>query len=149
MTGLARGRWHRVVVGDTAQWLNANGTASAGTSSSQSVRHSSVHSYQCKLFGLTDTEWDVEEPLRTTSSLAVTTFRVPTFKIYISYTCRASWRGDCGLRLRIERSWVRVSAAVVWLCVLGQDTSPVCAFSRPRSEWVPGWAVIVCVFELR
>ena len=63
------------------------------------------------------------------------------------YICRASWRGDCGLQLWTERSRVRVSAVAVWRRVLGQDTSPACALSRRRGEWVSGWTVIACVFE--
>ena len=97
---------------------------------------------------LTDTEWDVKEPLRMTSSLAVTTLSVPIhLKLYAPYTWRASGRGYYGLQLSNERSWIWVLAAAAWCCVLGQDTSPACALSRPRSEWVPGWRVMACVYE--
>ena len=87
-------------------------------------------------YRLTDTEWDIKEPLKATSSLSVTTLSVPTSKLYNSYTCRAWWRGDYDLRLWTERFRVRVSAAPVWHCVLGQDISPACALSQPRSERV-------------
>ena len=41
-----------------------------------------------------------------------------------------------------------LSAAATWRSVLGQGTSPVGALSRPRSKRVPGWILIVCVFEI-
>ena len=106
--------------------------------------------WRCRLTGIA---WDVKEPLRTTNCLAVTTLSVPVFwKLYsIDYTCRASWRGGymtChfGSRLTRGRSWVRVSVAVEWPCVLGQSTLPMCTLSLPRSEWVPTWTLIACVW---
>ena len=56
----------------------------------------------------------------------------PSKNIHHPYKCMASWRGDYGLRLWTERSSARVSAAAMWRCVLGQDTSPACALSRPH-----------------
>ena len=89
--------------------------------------------------------------LRTTSSLTVTALSVPIseYVVHIHAGLRVLWRDGYSLQLWIERSWVWVLAAVVWCCVLGEGTSPVCTFSQPRSEWVglPGWTVIACVFE--
>ena len=43
---------------------------------------------------------------------------------------------------------VTALGAVLAYCVAGQHTSPVCALFGPRNEWgIPGWIVIVCVFE--
>ena len=80
--------------------------------------------------------------------MAVTTLSVPIHLKYILHI-HAERHGAVTMAydFGLERSWVRVLAATVWRCVLGQDTPPVCALSRPRSEWVPGWTVIACVFE--
>ena len=96
---------------------------------------------------LTGTEWERKEVLRTTSSLAVTTLAVPTSKLYTPCTCTASWQGDyvgCNFGLRFVGYGSRLPRCGA---VLGQDTSPACALSSLRSEWVPAWTMIACVFE--
>ena len=50
------------------------------------------------------------------------------------------WVSSC-----VNAWWVL--AVVVWHCVTGQGTSPVCSLSRSKSEWVPGSTVIACVLE--
>ena len=47
-----------------------------------------------------------------------------------------------------ETFWVRVLAAMVCRCVIGQDTSPVCVLSRPTSEgYLVGKQLLEYVFE--
>ena len=77
----------------------------------------------------------------------MTTISVPTSNYKLHICVGGSWRGDYGLRLWTERSWVRVSAAAVWRCVLGQDMLPEYALSRPRSKWVPDWTMIARVLQ--
>ena len=57
------------------------------------------------------------------------------------------WHSGHSPWLWIERSRVCLLAAAVWHHILEEGTSPVCALSQPRSEWVPHWIVIACVFE--
>ena len=62
----------------------------------------------------------------------------------------ASWlSGSVTLLRTSERSRVRSPAALNLLrrCAPRQGTLLTCAFSRPRSKWVPGRTVKACVFE--
>ena len=71
---------------------------------------------------------------RMTSSLEVTILSDPIFEYFTLYTCKESWRGGHGPQLWIERSQVEILVAMVWHCVLGHDTSPICALSQPSPE---------------
>ena len=78
------------------------------------------HKWQCCL---TDIEWDMYKKDKLPSwqwPLSVSLY----LNTYSIHTCRALWRSGYSLPLWIEWSWVRVSAAVVWHCVLGQGTPP-------------------------
>ena len=101
---------------------------------------------------LTDIEWGVKEPQRTTSSLAVTMHhRCPTcIRIYAANTWRALWSCGYGPRLWIKRCRVRVSVAVVWCCVLGQGTSLVCGvfWSLSTQKWKGSWLDSDCLYDL-
>ena len=98
-------------------------------------------------FSPANVEWDVKESLRMTNSGAVTTLSAPiSDQILHNYTCRALWCGGYGPPLWIERSWVRVSVAGMWRCVLGQGTAPVRALCQPRSERAPGISWTVCLW---
>ena len=88
---------------------------------------------------LTDFEWDLKDPLRTTSFLAVTTPSVPICNyVFHMHAPRASWHGGYSPQLWIKRSWVWVLAAVVWCCVLGHFTGcGMCTVST--QEWMGSW----------
>ena len=101
-------------------------------------------------------EWDMYVPLRMTYAPWQWPLSVFLYLKYTLYACRASWHNGCSLFSYLwkvlaetldQEVPVQVFTAVVWHCVTGQGTSPVCALCPPRSEWVLGWTVTACVFE--
>ena len=76
-------------------------------------------------------------------SLAVTTISVPLSE-YILHTHVGS-SGVAATARHFRSRDLGCSGVVLCYSLMGQGASPVCELSRPRSEWVPGWTVIVCL----
>ena len=97
---------------------------------------------------LTLIQWDVKEPLTTTSSLSVTTLSVTTFEHVphihaghhgtVTMTCHFGSRGPV---------YSQALAASVVLCPWARHFTCMCTLSLSRHEWVPGWAMIACVLN--
>ena len=92
---------------------------------------------------LTDIEWDLKEPLRITSSLAVTTLST-LYIYYTPYTCKASWCGHSGLRLWTERFWVRgLGCCGMALCPWARHFTCMCTLWT--QEWIGAWLDSDCL----
>ena len=114
------------------------------------------HKWQCHLtdfecVGLLKNQWGWPAPWQWPPSVSLCGDHdeCPISKIYTLYMHLSFWCRGYGPQLRIKRSQIWVSATVVWCCVTGQGTSPVCVLLWPRNEWVPlpGTTILACVFE--
>ena len=92
----------------------------------------------------------IKEPLRTTSSLAMTTLSVPISEniLRIHAGCRGSVVACATFKREIAGSSRWLGLVVLWRCVPGQDTLSTCALSRPGSKWVLGRTGNVCVLNI-
>ena len=88
---------------------------------------------------LTDLEWDIKEPLRTTSSLAVTTLSVPIHLKYILHIhagCHGAVTMACDFGLK-GLGWMGLSCCGVALCPWARHFTCMCTLST--QEWMGTW----------
>ena len=108
--------------------------------------HKWLLAIQYKCFGKHLTEWDVKEPLRTTSSLAVTTVSVLISECILNNYRLHAGRCSYGLRLWIERPRVWVSAPRCGAASLGKALHLyVHSFDPGMNGYLVGQWLVVCL----